>query len=310
MVVVLSLAAAICYAAGYVLQYHEAASVPEGMRLSPRSLARLAKHPLWVTGILVMFAGNGLQAAALDHGSLAVVEPLLTTSLLFALPISAAWRGERLSRKEWLGATLVCSGLGVLLGVGSPSAGGFTMSASEWLLTMLGGWGLTLAMVAGSRRVRWPAPRAAMLGMASGVLFGLEDALTPDLLHQFSHNPLSPLASWQLYMFVLAGIYGIVTMQAAYNAGPLTAGLPTMAVGEPVVGMLIGVFALGEHLSTTGVALGFELASAVVMIIGTWILGRSPLICGKLHPTRIAAAARLRELEALLTPAPDSAPAG
>jgi drug/metabolite transporter (DMT)-like permease len=252
---------------------------------------------LWVTGIAVMFAGNGLQAAALDYGSLAVVEPLLTTSLLFALPISAAWRGERLARREWIGAVLVCSGLGVMLGVGSPSHGGFTTTPSEWLYIMLGGWGLTLALVAASQRLlRWPAPRAALLGLAAGVLFGLEDALTPYLLHQFSHDPLSLLWSWQLYVFVAAGVYGISTMQASYNVGPLTAGLPTSNVAEPVVGMLIGVFALGEHLATSPLALGFELAAAVVMVAGTWILGRSPLVCGKLHPTKLAAAS-LRELE-------------
>lgn len=307
MVVVLSLAAAICYAAGYVLQYHEARSVPEGLSFSPKALATLARHPLWVLGILVMFGGNGLQAAALDHGSLAVVEPLLTTSLLFALPISAAWRGERLSRKEWLSAVLVCTGLGLLLGVGAPTAGGFDMSARTWLVTMLSGWALALSMVAASRRVRWPTPRAALLGLACGVLFGLEDALTPYLLHVVSQQPLSLLWAWQLYMFVLCGIYGVVTMQAAYNAGPLTAGLPTMSVGEPIVGMLVGVFALGEHLGTSTTALTLEIVAAVMMVAGTWLLGRSPLVCGKLHPTRIAAAG-MREIEARLQhPAPDAA---
>jgi drug/metabolite transporter (DMT)-like permease len=312
MVVVLSLAAAICYAAGYVLQYHEAHSVPNGLRLSPRSLAILARHPLWLAGIGVMFAGNGLQAAALDHGSLAVVEPVLTTSLLFALPLSAAWRGERLTRQEWLGAVGVCSGLGVMLGVGSPTAGVSTMPGGEWLLTMLSGWGVALALVSASKRSTSPAPQAALMGLASGVLFGMEDALTPYLLHGMSHGLLGLLLSWQLYMFVITGIYGIATMQSAYSLGPLTAALPTMSVGEPIVGMLVGIFALGEHMATSQAALGLEAAAAAVMIAGTWVLGRSPLVCGRLHPTRIAAA-RLREIEArLLHPAPatDTAPIG
>ena len=129
MVLLLAFAASLCFAAAYVLQYHEAHEAPRRLFLSPRILVELAHHRLWVGGIVVMFVGNGLQAAALGVGSLAVVEPVLTTSLLFALPLSAAWRRERLRRTEWAGAIMVSAGLGVVLGVGSPTAGRSDMPA-------------------------------------------------------------------------------------------------------------------------------------------------------------------------------------
>src|SRR5579875_2419606 len=112
MVLVLSLVAALFFAAGYVLQYHEAHEAPERLFLSPRLLLELAKHKIWLFGIAAMVVGDGLQALALDKGSLAIVEPVLTASLLFALPLSAAWRRETLRRREWLGALAVSAGLG------------------------------------------------------------------------------------------------------------------------------------------------------------------------------------------------------
>jgi drug/metabolite transporter (DMT)-like permease len=142
------------------------------------------------------------------------------------------------------------------------------------------------------------------------VLFGLQDALTPYCLHLISHDPARLLISWQPLMFLAAGGYGMVIMQSAYKAGPLTAALPPMTIGEPVAGMLIGILALGERLSTSTTALGLEAAAAAVMISGTWMLGRSPLVCGRYHPAQLAKK-QFRELEARLLPAnPDAAPIG
>jgi hypothetical protein len=144
-------------------------------------------------------------------------------------------------------------------------------------------------MVAAGERCQSPAPRAALIGGAAGVLFGLQDALTRFVLADVSHNPFAMLLDWQLYVLLFLAVYGLALMQSAYKAGPLTAGLPPIAVGEPVIGMLIGVFALGEHLRSTTPALAFEAAGAASIIVGTWMLGRSPLVCGTAHPSRLAA---------------------
>ena len=307
--ILLSFATALFYAAGYVLQYHEAHQAPDRLFLSPKLLLELVRHRIWVAGIIVMFLGSLLQAAALAAGSLAVVEPILCTSLLFALPLSAAWRRERLTSRDWTGAVAVCMGLGLLLGVGQPSVGKPTMPQSQWLLVTLAAWGAALTCVAVAKRASASAPRAALIGAASGILAGLQDALTHYSLHEMSvHGPLSQLLTWQVTVQLAAGIYSIVLMQSAYKAGPLTAGLPTIAVGEPVIGMLIGVIALSEHMNASPAALTFETIGGLIMIAGTWSLCRSPLVLGRNHPTRIAAEA-VQHLEAKLAPVKDAAEA-
>ncbi|HVT65819.1 MAG TPA: DMT family transporter [Mycobacteriales bacterium] len=313
--VALSFATALCFAGGYVLQYHEAHQAPDRLFLSPfRMLIELAKHRIWVAGIIVMMIGNGLQAAALAIGSLAVVEPILCTALLFALPLSAAWRREKLSRRDWTAALSVCLGLGLLLGVGSPSMGRPSMPQSEWILVTLASWGAALTCVSVGKRCSAPAPRAAFIGGAAGILAGLQDALTRYCLHEMSaHGIFSLSLSWIPYVQVLAGVFAVSLMQSAYKAGPLTAGLPPIAVGEPVVGMLIGVIALNEHLNASPAALTFEVIGGLVMIAGTWTLGRSPLVLGRNHPARLAQEAiasahvAVQQLEAKLQPVKEAA---
>ncbi|HVV74765.1 MAG TPA: DMT family transporter [Mycobacteriales bacterium] len=309
-VLVVSLLAASCYAVGIVLQYHEAHRAPDRLVFSPKLLGTLAHHPLWLVGLAMMFGGQGLQAIALDHGNLAVVEPMLTLSLLLALPLAAAWRRERLQRLDWAGAVLVCGGLGVLLGVGSPTAGRSDMPADQWLLVVLAAGGAALTLVALARRSPWPAPRAALLGGASGVLFGLEDALTPYCAHLVTHDPFGLVVSWQPYLFLLAGGYGVILIQSSYQIGPLAAGLPTMTVGEPIAGMLIGIFALGEHLGTSTTALALEIVGAIVMLAGCLVLSRSRLVLGRYHPSRHLTD-QLRAIEArILHPRADAPPVG
>jgi drug/metabolite transporter (DMT)-like permease len=307
LVLVVALLAAACYAVGIVLQYHEAHQAPDRLLLSPRMLATLARHPLWLAGLAMMFAGQGLQAVALDHGNLALVEPAMTLALLFALPLAAAWRRERVKRLDWIGAVLVCAGLGLLLGVGSPTAGRSDMPFDDWALVVLGTAGAAFALVALARRSPWPAPRAALLGAAAGALFGLQDALTPYCVHGLMHNPLGLLTSWQPYLFWISAVYGVVLVQSAYKAGPLAAGLPTITVGEPIAGMLIGIFALGERLGTSPTALALETIGAVVMVAGCCVLSRSPLVLGRYHPSRHLAE-QIRAIEARILPSRVDAP--
>jgi hypothetical protein len=184
------------------------------------------------------------------------------------------------------------------------------MPGTQWLLVVLGTLGAAFALVAFAQRSPWPAPRAALLGAASGGLFGLQDALTPYCTHALTHDPIGLALSWQPYLFLLAGAYGVILMQSSYKVGPLAAGLPSMTIGEPLAGMLIGIFALGEHLGTSPTALSFEIVGAVVMVAGCCLLTRSRLVLGRYHPSH-ALAEQLRAIEArILQPRPDAPPVG
>jgi hypothetical protein len=54
-----------------------------------------------------------------------------------------------------------------------------------------------------------------------------------------------------------------------------------MTVGEPVIGILIGMLALNEQFNSSPMALAWESLGALVMIWGTWLLARSPLVTRK-----------------------------
>jgi hypothetical protein len=69
--------------------------------------------------------------------------------------------------------------------------------------------------------------------------------------------------------------------------------------------MLIGIFALDEHLNASTAAVTFEILGGVVMIAGTWALARSRLVCGSQHPSRLQQLEH--QIEARLKPVKDLA---
>ncbi len=87
-----ALLAAFWAAVGIVVRQRVAQGVPADKALSAAMATTALRQPLWWAGILAAVGGYAFQALALAHGSLLLVQPLLVSSLLFALPMSARAR--------------------------------------------------------------------------------------------------------------------------------------------------------------------------------------------------------------------------
>ena len=86
----------------------------------PASLVRLLGQTWWLAGTAVLFVGYVLQAIALDHGRLSVIQPLLVSTIVFALPLGYLITAQRVGRREIGCAAVVVVGLAVFTLVGDP----------------------------------------------------------------------------------------------------------------------------------------------------------------------------------------------
>ena len=87
MAATLALVAAFLFALAATLQQKGALNLPELSLANPTSLLRLAGQTMWLLGTLALLTGYVFQAAALDRGRLAIIQPLLVTTVVFALPL-------------------------------------------------------------------------------------------------------------------------------------------------------------------------------------------------------------------------------
>ena len=119
----LALGAALFIAIGDVIHQRSAHEVTDEQVSHLQLFLRLLKDRVWWVGSLVSAVGFGLQAAALGLGSVLLVQALLVTSLLFALPLNARATQHRVSRFLWTWAVLLAASVVVIVTVGNPTAG-------------------------------------------------------------------------------------------------------------------------------------------------------------------------------------------
>jgi len=275
-VVLVCLASAACYAASSVLQQREARRAPPEMAMRIGLLGHLVRRPLWLLGNLADLAGFGLQFLALRTGSLALVQPLLVTGLVFALAADAVLDGRRPRGREWRWTAMTVVGLGLFLAVSQPGPGEPRSSLLGWSLLALSASGAVGCLVLIARASpRW---RALCLGSATGILFGVVAALTESSAHLLDRGILHVLGSWQLYALGLCAVLGLMLSQSAFQAGDLRWSLPALTVVEPIVAILIGQVLFGEHISLRGAAPVGELLGFLLM--GAGVVGLSRVAAG------------------------------
>jgi drug/metabolite transporter (DMT)-like permease len=222
-------------------------------------------------------AGFGLRFVALGGGSLVVVQPILVSSLLFALPMSARLQHDRLSGVEWTGAIAIAGGIAVFIVVSSPSRGETYASAGAWWSA-----GLLVAAAAGVLvgigRTFSGRRRAACLAGAGGALLALTAALTKVTASSFRADHLHVLATWEPYALALVGLLGALVVQSAFNAASLSASLPVLMVVELLASVVLGIALFHEHVTRGAPARVVEIVALGAMAIGVVLVAGSPTI--------------------------------
>ena len=272
--VLFALCAAIFAAIGIVVRQRATMDVPAEKGVSAVMLRTLLHRPLWWMGTASAVAGYGFQAAALGFGSLLLVQPVLVSALLFALPLSARLAHRRVSRGEWLWALVLTTALTVFVVLARASTGTYGVSVVTTLIVAVVCVAVVGACVlAATRSTNWR--RAVLLALAVGVMFGVVAVLTKIVMHTVAEGTLAEvLTTPALYFVLVLGVVATLLQQSAFHAGSLQTSVPTMLVLEPVVAVVLGSIVLGEHMSITGWEPIAFAAAIGAMVAATVALGR------------------------------------
>jgi hypothetical protein len=169
------------------------------------------------------------------------------------------------------------AGVSVFLGAAAPTGGHQRAPAGSWWLAGLAAAAAVAVTVTAVQR-RAPVPRAAGLGIATGIAWGFVAAVIKELSSRTTAGPAAIFGSWSVYVLMVTGAAAMLLASHAMAAGPLAASQPGFTIGDPVVAILLGVFLFGERLGTSPGALAAEVAGLLVLALGVWTLSESRLI--------------------------------
>ncbi|OBA87393.1 hypothetical protein A5662_26105 [Mycobacteriaceae bacterium 1482268.1] len=274
-VVLLALAAAVTSALGIVIRQRATLEIPQEEGVSATMFKKLLRNRLWWGGTVVAASGYGLQALALTWGSLILVQPLLVSALLFALPMSARLAHRRVTTHDWVWALVLTVGLTAFVTMARVHPGNYRPLPAVWILATVLCVAVVLGCVVGGARTEG-RNRALLIAAAVGVLFGVVSVLTKVTVQRLDEEGLwGTLIVPAPYLVVILGVAATLLQQSAFHAGALQTSVPTMLVLEPLVAVSLGIVVLGEALAVTDPLKIAVLAVAVVaMAAATIALGR------------------------------------
>ncbi len=270
----LALGAAFFIAVGDVIHQRSAHDVTDENVGHLELFTRLLRDRDWWLGSVIAAVGFGLQAAALGLGSVLLVQALLVTSLLFALPLNARANHRAVSGAQWAWAALLAAAVAVIVTVGNPTPGHSRAALEVWtgVVAVLGP-GLVLCVV-GARMLAGRPAAAVLLGVVSGALWGVFAVLTKGVVDRLGQGVWTVLTGPEIYAWAAVGVAATAWQQSSFRAGSLAASLPTMTVTEPVVGSVLGVLVLGEALRPGDRGWALLVVAIAAMVMATVALAR------------------------------------
>jgi drug/metabolite transporter (DMT)-like permease len=272
----LALISAAIFALGTVLQQRAAMTEPDDSAASNTILLRLATHPVWLAGIAAYGLAYGVQAAALGSGQVVVVQPVLATTIVFALPLGVLLSHQHVTRRDVLAAIAVTGGLGAFLIFSDPGGGRESAPTGEWIVAGGAVMAAVVALVVAARK-RTGALKAALLGTGAGLTFGLVSCLTKEVVEVFEDDGVVAIfEDWQLYAILALGFVGMTVTQQGLQTGVLPPEVATSSIFNPAISVVLGLILFEESIHRDAVDSVAAVLALLAMFAGVAVLALTP----------------------------------
>jgi drug/metabolite transporter (DMT)-like permease len=264
----LALLCALATNLGFLYKHRGACAAPDVDWLHPiRSGAALFRSRWFAVGMLVATGAWGLHVAAMAMAPLSLVQAVISGGLVFLTVLAERVFGFSVGRRQWLGVGLTALGL-VLLAVTLP---GTTGSHSTYSTAAMIGFeaGLlivgTLLVMSHKFGARHEHP-GVLLGMASGVLFGVSDVAIKYLTH--SHGPLFGLVSPWTLTAVVSFVISFYASARSLQIGDAVEVIAITSVAANLAAILGGILVFGEPIGSGTLGITARLLAFSLVIAG------------------------------------------
>jgi hypothetical protein len=120
-----------------------------------------------------------------------------------------------------------------------------------------------------------PTVRAAFLGTAGGILFGLAAALTKTVVSSLDEGIGSVVGDWHLYVLIVVSIAAFWLEQAALQTGALAAAVATTMAFDPLSSLVFGIVLFDEALHETAFGYVLSLLALAATLFGLVLIARA-----------------------------------
>jgi drug/metabolite transporter (DMT)-like permease len=214
-----------------------------------KGLLRLLAVPIWLLGTVILLLGYATQGAALDRGKLVVVQPLMVTTIVWALPLGHWLTRQQVVPRQVLGACVVVVGLALFVLVGDPDAGIDSAKTSSLVIATLVIAAIVVALLLWLRSRSSQALRAAVLGVCAGLFYGLSASFAKPVINDLHVSIADAAGAWQTWALLGFGFVAFVIQQLSLATGQLAPAMAAVSVSNPAVSVILGILLFEERLT-------------------------------------------------------------
>lgn len=241
------------------------------------------KHPLrsakglfaskWFSiGMGVAVGAWILHVGAMAMAPLSVVQPVIAGGLVFLAVLAERWFGLELGRRQWIGVGCTAVGL-VLLAITLPLGGsahsGYSVAAMIAFESSLLIVGTLLVM---SHKLGAPHEHhGVLLGVASGILFGVSDVALKALTGAIGHHGIFGLISPWTLTAVMASLVAFYACAGGLQKGEAVPVITLTSAAANVTAISGGILVFGDPLAGTPIGLIVQAFAFVLVLVAAWL---------------------------------------
>ena len=263
-----ALASAIGFAGSTSLQHQATGSTPEHVQGVVGLLRHLLTRPRWLLGQLLATVSFVLHALALYLGPLLLVQPVVLSGIVIAVPLRAALSRRRPPASELAAVLITAVGLTIFLVVAGDTTGSRAPGNATAALVVLVAATVAIASYALAGRGRTAAWRAGGYGAVAGLLFGVVSGMVKLTSERAADGFTGVVDAWPVLAVVGLGLFGVATNQTSYRVGSLSASMPVLNAVNVVVALALGVALFGEVPAHSTFDLLLEAAGVAAVLFG------------------------------------------
>ncbi len=276
---VLAFFAALVNAAGNVLNRKAARDEPDQAEFKLKLITDLIHRRAWLAAVAMMIISFALASAALGTGQLASVQLIVVLELPMTIIGGAFLFRTPLDTRTWIAIGMMTAGVIALLALLDPRPGpAKAIAPVTWITMSAANLGALIVLFIAARAHPKPTVRASLLGIATGLGYGLTAAYTKGFADKFATQGIvGVFTAWQFYATIAAGVLSAFLLENAYQAGPLTASQPGITLVDPLISTIWGIVVFGET-TNHGLLLRLTVLPAVAVAGGVLLLSRSRVL--------------------------------
>jgi drug/metabolite transporter (DMT)-like permease len=266
---------------GFLFKHKGANAAPQVQLQRPlHSAGALLRCSWFRLGLGVAAGAWVLHVAALAMAPLSVVQAVLSTGVVILAVLGDRLFGCRVSPRQWAGAGMTAGGL-LLLVLTLPRQGTQAAFAAPALIAFEAGMlALGTLLVAAPRMGAPTHHHGAVLGAASGVLFGVSDVAVKALTGIAGGGVASIAASPWLPVAALASIIAFLASARGFQEGDAVPVIACTSTAANVTCILGGVLVFGDALAGNVLLLSVQIAAFVLVAAAALLMpaghGRAP----------------------------------